>query len=422
MNQSTSRNILLVPNEDGFGPSALTSYIANAFLANPNNHVTIWNESRRAYNRSLFADVIKKGHLDVLAVWGLIQLDKRAGEVSIPGTLQKIGEYRSQSNLYPFNPPRLEFDLVLDFGVPAAAKWAAKRGLKSITVFDHSWSKTCQMILAEEDTRQPGVPRSSDSCRTAWHSLIAEIRKDEAQVEHLFLFPRFISPDLFYEHWRSILPESSIHEMTYVLGGNVGAEEAKKNLVDTVGHLPAEDTKAILIQAGDTPVWDSLLPRLAQTFLDSQDELRRRQLLMVIYVPARLRTNKVLAETLGNSPPERVRGFGYLRGGTIQKILPAFDLLITRAGGGSVNDAVACRVPLVCVEESSQPQVEAILKACKEKNLTRRIPWQVFEDDPKGVILAEYGRKTENDRIRSGMGRIERQGEDRLLNEIDAVA
>lgn len=201
MNQSAGRNILLVPNEDGFGPSALTSYMANAFLANPNNRVTIWNESRRAYNQSLFADATEKGRLHVLAVWGLIQLDKRAGEVSIPGTLEKIGDYRSQSNLYPFSAPLLEFDLVLDFGVPAAAKWAAKRGSKSITVFDHSWSKTCQMILAEEDTRQPGVPRPSDSCRTAWHSLIAEIRKYEAQVEHLFLFPGFISPELFYKHW-----------------------------------------------------------------------------------------------------------------------------------------------------------------------------------------------------------------------------
>lgn len=210
--------------------------------------------------------------------------------------------------------------------------------------------------------------------------------------------------------------------MTYVLGGNVGPEEAKKNLVDAVGHLPAENTKAILIRAGDTPVWDSLLPRLAQRFLDSQDDLRRRQLLVVIYVPARLRTNKVLAKTLGNSPPECVRGFGYLRGGTMQKILPAFDLLITRAGGGSANDSVACRVPLVCVEESSQSQVEAILKACEEKNLTRRIPWQEFEDDPKSAILAEYDRKTENDLIRSAMGRIERQGEDRLLNEIDGIA
>jgi hypothetical protein len=65
--------------------------------------------------------------------------------------------------------------------------------------------------------------------------------------------------------------------------------------------------------------------------------------------------------------------------------------------------------------------VEAILRACEDANLTRRISLQAFEADPKGVILAEYDHKKENDQIRSEMEQIGREGEDRLLAEIDGV-
>lgn len=413
------RRILVVPNEDGFGPSALASYIVRALLENRENQITIWNKSRLAYNRSLYEDAIAAGRVRLWDVWNLIQLDKKMGEVSIQGTLRRVGEYRALSHQYPFDPPDTNFDVVIDIGVPAAVRWAVRTGIKSVTVFDHCWSKTLQMILADEDMRQLGVPRPSDPFRALWHLLVDEIRRDELLTQKLFLFPRFITPDIFYKHWEAMIPKSAIHEMGSVLGGSTSKGKAMLNLKEAIGHF--QSGKVIMIQGGDTPAWDSLLPNLVDAFLKHQDELERRNLTVVIYLPTRLRTNPMIARVFCDPPPERVRGFGPLKQGTIQTILPAFNFLVTRAGGGTVNDAVACRVPFVCVEETTMSQVQEILQACEDRGLTRRILWDKFTEAPMESILLEYDGQEANKAIVQEMKGIPSEGEKVVVSEVEAL-
>jgi hypothetical protein len=64
---------------------------------------------------------------------------------------------------------------------------------------------------------------------------------------------------------------------------------------------------------------------------------------------------------------------GAIDGATVQGLLPGIDLVITRAGGGIVNDAIACRVPFICVEEPNHLQVEMIRQNCEDGSLTRTI-------------------------------------------------
>jgi UDP-N-acetylglucosamine:LPS N-acetylglucosamine transferase len=73
--------------------------------------------------------------------------------------------------------------------------------------------------------------------------------------------------------------------------------------------------------------------------------------------------------------------------------------MVTRAGGGSVNDAVACRVPFVCVDEPGQAQVREILDACVERKLTRSIPWDRFLKDPVGTARSQW--EDESNRLKN---------------------
>lgn len=165
--------ILAVPNEDGFGPSSLTSHIVRELLrsGDPICEVTIWNKSREAYNRELF---LGNPRVTVVPVDNIIALFKVDGMPSIPKTLTTIGDYRKRSNDYLVHQG--DFDLVVDFGVPAAARWASKRSTLSVSVFDHSWSKTLELILLEQEGMMfrdlPEGCRFSDAERTAWLHMI----------------------------------------------------------------------------------------------------------------------------------------------------------------------------------------------------------------------------------------------------------
>lgn len=410
----TALRILAMPNEDGFGPSALLSYVVKELLAQrPGSHVTIWNRSRAGYNRSLYRDLIAAGHVNVEPVCNLIQLDKNpvTGEVSIPGTLALIGDYRTASNRYAAGARSDDFDLVVEFGVPAAARWAAKRSLPCVSIFDHAWGRTLEMILA--DAHVPVTPRQ----RTQWRNLVAAVHRDESFTRELFLFPQFISPPLFRAHWRSIAPHAVVHQISGVLGGTPSWNErqARKHL-----GLCAPG-RVVMIQGGDTPVWDALLQQLVPAFLDASDELEARRLNVVFYIPRRVADRGAIARLADPAVARRcprVRAFAPVPGGTTQELFPFVDLLVTRAGGGTVNDAIACRTPFVCVRERSQSQVEATLAACVRRGLTRVVDGIALEADPLRTILAEAGRVRDNQRMTVTLREIPNHAEKKLAREI----
>ena len=406
--------ILAVPNEDGFGPSALLSYVVKELLAqSPGSRLTVWNRARADYNRSLYRDLIAAGRVNVEPVANLIQLakDARTGEVSIAGTLALIGDYRAASDRYPAGAPPGDFDLVVEFGVPAAARWAAKRGIPCASLCDHAWGKTLEMILT--DAKEPLTVRQ----RARWRGLVAAVRRDEAFTRKLFLFPQFISPPMFRSHWRSVAPRVVVKRFSGVLGGasSWSGRQAREYL-----GLP-KPGRLVMIQGGDTPAWDALLQRLVPAFLDAGSELEARRLNVALYIPRRIAGRAAIARLSDPAVARRcprVRAFAPVPGGTTQELFPFVDLLVTRAGGGTVNDAIACRTPFVCVPERSQSQVEATLAACARRGLTRMVDGVALAAGPLRAILAEVARGRDNRRMLAVMEGMARHAEERLAGAI----
>jgi hypothetical protein len=434
--KSKNKKILVVPGEDGFGPSALLSYVLKELQTRePGWHFTVWNESRHRYNQGLYREGIKSGNTEILAVWNIIQLAKEQGNVSIPQTLRRIGDYRWMSSHFPFEPPETTFDLLVEFGVPAAAKWAAKQGIPAVGIFDHSWSKTLRMILEEEDRQYPGMARPSDSYRVEWHKLADDIEKDERLTQTLYMFPEFIAPAIFYDHWKQLIGASGVQRFSSVLGGVSEPEEARMRAyesletgcrrfaadgnTESLAHHDLErlkQEKVILIQGGDTPAWDGILLNLLPALAAHEKKLEKAALNVLVYVPQRLTAQ--VAQLSGLAGKQRILKLNPVPGETIQGLLPAVDFLVTRAGGGTVNDAVACRVPFVCVEEPTQPQVQAIMNACIARGFTRSIAPGDFEKHPLPVILEEFHKTVENESIIAAMSRVPNRGEIELIDKI----
>ncbi len=180
------------------------------------------------------------------------------------------------------------------------------------------------------------------------------MEKDEACTRRVFLFPTCIAPDCFHEHWKTL--GVTIEEIDGVLGGpRVSREEAKEIMgIDN-------DDPTVYICGGGTTVWDCIVPRM-------EEELKSKTMDCNVVI-----FHRELEPGEYKRINERVSLGGPVKGAPIQGILPGVDLVITRAGGGIVNDSIACRVPFVCVEEPGHEQVEMIRKTCMEQGLTRTI-------------------------------------------------
>jgi UDP-N-acetylglucosamine:LPS N-acetylglucosamine transferase len=117
---------------------------------------------------------------------------------------------------------------------------------------------------------------------------------------------------------------------------------------------------------------------------------------------------------------------GAVYGETLQGLLPGVDLIITRAGGGIANDAIACRVPFVCVEEPGHWQVEMIRKNCEREGLTRTIPIEEFRRGDIANLIEDqlFNRETNspqgasNSEIREKMIRIDNGMEEAVAQQI----
>jgi hypothetical protein len=293
----------------------------------------------------------------------------------------------------------------VDIGVPAAARWAARWGVPALTLTDHPWSKTLEMIL--DDAEALGQRVTSED-RGRWFELIEEIREDERRTQSLVVFPPFLTTELFRRYWRDELGVEP-RELGGVLGGvrEWSRGEARRWLGVT------EPGPTVLIQAGATPVLAGALERLVAAFLHEEERLGVN---VVIHVPDSIPTADFRDVGL-----KRVRKLRPVPGGTIQRILPAIDFMLTRAGGGSVNDAVACRVPFACVEEPGQSQIEEILRACRAAGLTRRIPREEFDADPAGVARRQWedaALAAENREFARRMEGIPRGAEGAIVEEV----
>jgi UDP-N-acetylglucosamine:LPS N-acetylglucosamine transferase len=97
----------------------------------------------------------------------------------------------------------------------------------------------------------------------------------------------------------------------------------------------------------------------------------------------------------------------------------AYDLLITRAGGGAVNAAISSACPWVSIMEPLHPQVNAIAQSARKMGLTRCIPYEVFEHDPCRIIERELiDSELENRKIISKLYELSSQAEIRFADGV----
>jgi hypothetical protein len=117
----------------------------------------------------------------------------------------------------------------------------------------------------------------------------------------------------------------------------------------------------------------------------------------------------------------RVIFLGDVRGETHHVLFTGFDLVCTRAGGGTVNDALAFRVPLVLVEEPGHVQVEQIRRSAEHLGLCRGVAWEEFRRHGRSLLEDDRG-----DLIRlpdvAAAARIPRHAEDHLARRLLELA
>jgi hypothetical protein len=116
---------------------------------------------------------------------------------------------------------------------------------------------------------------------------------------------------------------------------------------------------------------------------------------------------------------KRIRFLGDVTAGTYQEIFHGVDLIVSRAGGATANDAIACRTPMCCVEEPGHWQVENIRINMEEAGLTRTIRLDEFRINPVGILEREVlERGKENSEIKLAMEKIPKEREVFVVNRI----
>ncbi len=226
------RSLLIVPNEDGLGPSSLTFYFAKELLERieqdkdglGNFRVDIRNKTKEKYNRNLYRKYIEAGLLRVEPIDNVIRLGKGEGKLGFEDSLSKLIRYPTLSKAYETFPVnRIEGDsrcsAVIDFGTPAAVRAASKRNIPAITVFDHKWSfsyeKTIELYRKEE-TFTKGEKTVGEAVEVA----LDKIREDEALANLVYYFPTFVTPEEYHEQWRK-----TTFAKTENIGGVLGGKK-----------------------------------------------------------------------------------------------------------------------------------------------------------------------------------------------------
>lgn len=459
--------ILIAPNEDGFGTSAWTVRLAKALCRETRTKlpvtVLVATEKRERFHQDKYESLpVELRRLS--GVTARIELVRSpAGSVDVPQSIRQA--------VLPYSESRAQYEramregellqealLVVDWGVPqvvrAVALENAERAvapqnasgvgrrsgrIPSVTVFDHAWGLSLDKIIGGDATL-------CGSARRATGAIITEIQNDEALTDEVFLLPDPIAPLDYHGYWRRILGHRP-RLIEGVLGGPLAAleyardsrlDEAVKSWQANGGRCPAEveywahsearrllgfrnDDPTLFVSGGGTAVWDDVLGRLIDSFRDSPPNYN-----VVVYSPSEagrrdIKFRYVDQLELGRAPgSDRVVFIDRVHGDTHHVLFPAFDLVLTRAGGGTVNDAIACAVPLVLVEEPGMWQVEQIRQSCLRMGIAEGVSLSEFQRRPRACV--ESGGKLKAlPRCQDRMRGVRHHGEMWLARELLAM-
>jgi hypothetical protein len=369
----------IAANEDGFGPSAFAWHLVRAVrAARPGAEVVLLNRGAHEFNSRLYE---QWPEVRLEPVDSLIRFEKAHGEVHVPRTINALCRYQRRREAYAraVRPHLRGCRAAIDIGVPLLARAAREAGIRAVTVFDHSWARTLRGI-SSQDARYERAPAPTEEDREFAELFAAQVEEDERCASEVWLFEPFLTPPEFSEHWRRL--GFAPRMLPGALGGGLGAAEARRaldRLLAELGQEPAgEQRPLVLLSPGGTPVWDSMIPALIGRFVEGPE----REYLPVLSHP---NVDGAWRERM-RAASRKIRWFDLVRGATQQAILPAFALVVGRAGGGTVNDCLATRTPLAFVEEH-QWQVGLIERECRRwQPPPRSASWPEFRADPDGCI------------------------------------
>lgn len=411
--------IKFVPNEDGFGPTIGTYYLVRGFLevaknSGTNLEITVQNHKGYGIAQPIYKELQDKYGIEIHLIQkkGVIELGKREdGRLDFQKTYKNLLGYEKNSTKYAQEEDLSGYSAVISFGSPeiilAAHQTSEKSGQKihAFEVFDHSWSLTLEKIMKDEMAKKEGINLEDD---TALQRAIKAIQKHEGMTERVFLFPEFLTSSEYYCHWKRVIGYEKADYVTRfngVLGGYGKRErkqkrkEYRKEISEKL-NLPnlKDNNKIVVIQAGGTPVWDAFLIQIIGDCvrMDKQkllghyvlfSEKRVNDLIEPKRFEKRTKEEQDAIKDLLNSIPntEYVRLLS-TEFSDWQNVYVASDLIFSRAGGMTVQDAVACRTPVVCVDEPGQWQTEKIKETCRLHGISSTVWYEAFKGAAIGPV------------------------------------
>ncbi len=423
------KRILIAPNEDGFGTSAWVVGLVKALAqreAVAEVRVVVATEQRLRFHRHLYDDLPNVMVRQLPLSRPTIQVAKQAGGVDISATIaQAILPYTAVSQEYAHLLTQQKLlqgiDLVIDLGVPALVRAAHAQNLRTVTLLDHAWSLTLARIAGH------ALPAEG-------HAQLAAMRADEALTDEALLFDDPVAPQIFHTYWQSALGQQPT-----VIPGVLGGPERTLAYTGLPGRntsaarraalrlLGLADKPTLFISGGGTAVWQDIMGQLLDSYLADPPPYQ-----VVLFNPAEAEKRGVVVRETAVSFPQcncyLDRGqlgpltfVGPMRGETHHALFPAFDLVVTRAGGGTVSDAVAHRVPLLLVEEPGMWQVEQIRQACTRSGLAEKASLVDFQTHGRTIIEDAQGKLRGFARQQQSMARIVPHMEEWLVSRLLAA-
>ncbi len=403
--------ICLAPNEDGLGTSAWTVRLAKELLRQAGRRIELIQVVTASARLAEFhSDKYGDPRVEIVRLDQVrypLLLVKKSGGVDVPATLAAVRRHYRASRRAYLKALRARgvlsgAHLAVELGVPqlAAAVWqenvrrlvGPRRPLECVTVCDHAWSHTLRWMA-----RKAGLLSKPLAI------VLEQMRCDEMRSWSTRLFPQPITPAGYERYWQRERPlRLPAGRLPGVLGGPRAARAwaggparaVVRGLLGVEGDLPV-----LHISGGGTAVWDTLLTGLVDDYLRRPP---RYHVALFCPAEAQRRGIRMSMRRLGSCALEagshpacpRLTFLGRIPGETHHVLFAGFDAVLTRAGGGTVNDAIAFRVPLLLIEESDHWQVERIRRAARRMGICRSATLERFRrrgralwETPQGELL-----------------------------------
>ena len=448
-------NIVIAPNEDGFGTSAWVVMLAKELSRHSSIaqvKIVIATKKREDFHSDKYRDDPNVVLTRLPGQPNRIEVPKNRGAVDVPGTIEQC--------ILTYPQSRIEYaeaitsknviddaDVIVDFGVPHMAR--AAYGKRTATIFDHAWSMSLARIVSS-DTPSAPIPQDVNNA-------LEDMRNDEALTQQVILFGAPICPLDYHGYWKRLLGRTPkvipgalggplctlayAHDPIYAAIRPSFVEKHVAQLSHAVFNLTTAYAKELLgitndkpvlfVSGGGTAVWDDVLSGLVDTYEASPPSYN-----VVMFSPsevARLGIKLTTETIVLNGTPrtikraksercDRITFIDTLEGETHHVLFAAFDLILTRAGGGTVNNALAFRVPLVLIEEPGMWQVEQIRRSCVTMGIAESFSLEDFRQQPRQCIETATGTLKDLAAQSQEMHNIPNHGEFWLCHELLAQA